>query len=64
MTNVEYKWDLKLKSGKWVTWNGRTATEAAERYVDCHREDVVVAYREANYGIGVFAGVNPRQISC
>lgn len=37
--------DLKLASGKIVTWDGTDELNAAERYVDCHRDQSVVATR-------------------
>jgi hypothetical protein len=40
--------DLKLAGGKVVTWSGADELDAARRYVDCHREAVVEATREAH----------------
>lgn len=37
--------DLKLASGKTVSWNGKDGEDASRRYVDCHRDAVVVAWR-------------------
>lgn len=37
--------DLKLASGKVVEWDGTDEINAAERYVDCHRDESVVATR-------------------
>lgn len=37
--------ELKLAGGKVVTWEGESGEDAAHRYVDCHREATVVAWR-------------------
>ena len=37
--------ELRLADGRVVTWEGADAVEAATRYVDVHRESVVVAWR-------------------
>ncbi len=42
---IEHKYDLKLQSGKIASWNGTDGVNAAERYVDCHRDAVVIATR-------------------
>lgn len=48
------RYELKLASGKWVEWDGKDEEDAAHRYVDCHRDEAVVATREANrHGIFV-----------
>jgi hypothetical protein len=39
-------YELKLASGTVVRWQGSSGVSAAERYVDCHRDAVVVAWRE------------------
>ena len=39
------EYELKLKSSKVVVWEGKTPEDAARRYVDCHRDQVVVATR-------------------
>ena len=36
---------LKLAGGKRVVWEGESGEDAALRYVDCHREATVVAWR-------------------
>lgn len=41
------QFDLKLANGKTVTWSGEDGENAARRYVDCHRDDAVVAWRNA-----------------
>ena len=46
---MDRRYDLKLKSGKVVQWNGTDAVDAAIRYVDCFRDAVVVATREADH---------------
>lgn len=38
-------YELKLSSGKVVTWEGKSGEDAAHRYVDCHRESTVIAWR-------------------
>lgn len=53
--------ELLLQGGKVVSWEGATGEDAARRYVDCHREDKVIAWREARRH-GVFPGVRARQI--
>jgi hypothetical protein len=48
------RWELKLANGKVVEWDGKDGEDASRRYVDCHRDDAVVAYREANrHGLSV-----------
>lgn len=42
---MEQKFELKLASGKVVTWMGGSGEDAARRYVDSHRSEVVVAWR-------------------
>lgn len=42
----ERTYQLKLATGKVVTWVGRDGENAARRYVDAHRDAVVVATRE------------------
>ena len=39
-------YELKLASGDVARWQGTTGVNAAERYVDMHRDAVVVAWRE------------------
>jgi hypothetical protein len=53
-------YELLLQGGKVVKWDGSDGKNAAERYVDCHREAAVVAWREPRYGF--FPGVDPNQI--
>ena len=60
MVDIEREWELKLQTGKTVTWTGKTGEDAAWRYVDCHREATIIAYRQPRYGI--FPGVRPEQI--
>lgn len=49
---MTHQYELKLANGKSVIWEGEDAINAAKRYVDCHREDIVIAWREyPRYGI-------------
>lgn len=48
------KVELKLADGRVVEWSGTDELNAAERYVDCHREAVVVATRPGDRH-GIFA---------
>lgn len=41
----ERAFELKLGTGKFVTWNGKDGEDAARRYVDCHEDSSVVAWR-------------------
>lgn len=53
----ERPFDLKLASGKVVTWPGVDAEAAARRYVDVHRGEAVVATRPGDrHGIFVWGG--------
>jgi hypothetical protein len=45
---MERLFELKLATGKVVEWSGIDGENAARRYVDCHREAAVVAWREAS----------------
>lgn len=58
---MEREYEL-LANGKTVKWVGTDGIDAAKRYVDCHREATVTAWREANQTNIMVAGVNPRQI--
>ena len=51
--------ELKTADGGVVSWSGRDGADAAARYVDAHRETVIVAWREPRYGVYV---VHPDQI--
>jgi hypothetical protein len=53
----ETDYELKLGSGKVVTWAGSSGENAALRYADAHRGETVVAWRDIRYG--VFEGVKP-----
>lgn len=57
MTNrlPEEDFELKLADGRMVTWTGRGPEDAAVRYADAHRGDVVVAWRRPRYGLFVGA---------
>jgi hypothetical protein len=61
MTDKEGNYDLKLAGGGQVTWPGQDGRDAATRYVDCHRDAKIVAWREARRH-GIFPGVRARQI--
>ena len=51
---MQREYELKLQGGKIVTWTGTDGVNAAERYVDCHRDAVVIATRlTAQYGVTV-----------
>jgi hypothetical protein len=39
------RWELKLADGRVVEWPGEDGEDAARRYVDGHRDAVVVAVR-------------------
>ena len=41
------RFELLLDDNSQDVWSGRDGEDAARRYVDCHRDAVVVAYREA-----------------
>ena len=58
---MEREYEL-LANGKWVKWVGTDGENAARRYVDCHREATITAWREANRTNIVVTGVNWRQI--
>ncbi|MDP2945876.1 MAG: hypothetical protein Q8N61_00255 [bacterium] len=47
----EQEFELKLATGKFVTWNGQDGEEAARRYVDCFRGVKVVAWRWPRHGL-------------
>ncbi len=53
--------ELKLSNGKRATWEGESGEDAARRYVDCHRDAVVIAYRNANHH-GLFAIERPDRL--
>lgn len=50
---AEQRFELKLSTGKVVEWTGRDGVDAARRYVDVHRDAVVVAWRTPRVGIYV-----------
>ena len=41
----EAYYELKLDNNKVVRWPGRGSEDASRRYVDCHRDRSVVAWR-------------------
>ena len=52
---MDKRYELKLGDGRVVTWVGDGPIRAAERYVDVHRDAVVVAWREVVHGLFVGA---------
>ncbi len=38
-------YQLKLASGRVVTWTGKDGVDACRRYVDAHRDASVIAWR-------------------
>ena len=46
-------YELKLATGEVVTWEGSSEIDAAERYVDCHRDASVIATRPIRHGLFV-----------
>jgi hypothetical protein len=55
------RFELKLSTGQVVEWEGSDGVNAAERYVDAHRDAVVIAWREANRH-GIFPMGNARNV--
>ena len=50
---MEQEFELKLADGKTVTWMGTDGEHAARRYVENHREAVVVAWRYPRHGLKI-----------
>lgn len=51
------QFDLRLQSGKVVVWEGSNAQDAARRYVEAHRGQVVTAWRQhSRHGVFVWGG--------
>ena len=50
---MEQEYELKLKSDKIVRWVGKDGKDAARRYVDSHREETVIAWRNVRYGLAI-----------
>lgn len=48
----EQLFELKLASGKVVTWHGTDGINASRRYVDCNRDETVVAWRYPRTYVG------------
>lgn len=48
---MEREFELKLSSGKVVTWSGIDGENAAYRYTDCFKEVSVIAWREIKTGV-------------
>lgn len=48
------EYELKLKGGRVVTWEGKDGEGATRRYVDCHRRDIVVAFRPKPCGVYIY----------
>ena len=57
---MEREYELKLADGRVVKWVGFNEVNAAERYVDLHRDEIVVAVRQVRWGF--FPGVSPEQV--
>lgn len=55
---METKYELKLQTGKIVEWYGTDELNAAQRYVDCHPDEAVVATRPIKHGIYVGMGLD------
>lgn len=57
---MDKKFELKIVADgaqRVVDWHGKTGEDAARRYVDCHREATVVAWREADrHGVFPYGG--------
>ena len=51
---IEQEFELKLASGKVVTWTGETGEDAAYRYTDCFQGTTVVAGRPIRHGIFLY----------
>lgn len=47
--------ELKLSTGRVVTWEGGSGEDAALRFVDSHPEATVIAWRHVQHGL--FVGV-------
>lgn len=54
------EFELKLANGKVVVWEGRDGEDAARRYVDCHRDQSVVATRSPRFGLVI--GFDPNRL--
>ncbi len=52
---IDQEFELKLATGKVVVWPGKGAVNAAHRYVDCHTDAEVVAWRARTTNILVHA---------
>ncbi len=44
-------YELKLASGKVVTWEGKNGLNACERYADAHPGETVIAWRDIPVGL-------------
>lgn len=55
------EYELKLKGGKKVVWDGKDGVDASWRYAEAHPGVTIIAWR--NYPrTGIFAGVHYSQI--
>ncbi len=43
---MDKQYELKLTSGKAVVWDGEDGIKAAQRYVDAHPNEEVLAWRD------------------
>ena len=48
-------YELKLATGKVVTWEGESGEDAALRYVDMHQDATVIAWRHVRHGLFIGA---------
>lgn len=45
---ADRRYELKLATRKVVEWHGKDGEDAVRRYHDAHRDQVVIAWREAD----------------
>jgi hypothetical protein len=51
---MEQEFELKLSNGKVAKWVGEDGISAAKRYVDCHRDATVIAFRTIRHGVFLY----------
>ena len=56
MTPIEREYELKLASGRVVTWTGVSPEVVIARYQDVYPDQQVVAWRFVHHGL--FVGLN------
>lgn len=50
-------YELKLSGGRTIVWEGSSPEDAARRYLDSHRDEIVVAWREhPRTGVFIWGG--------